>query len=797
MLQNFFKIAWRNLWKNRFFTFLNLFGLSLGIAVSLALILYVGRERSFDKYHQHASDIYRVGVNAEFDATQQKWASVPNIAGPTFKDKLSEVAEQVRFLRHNFGSTAFVRVNDQNYAEKDLYWVDSTLFDVFDVPLLQGNPKTALNQPNKIILCKSVSEKLFGKEDPMGKTIKVDNNLELEITGIFEDFPSNSTLDASMIGSFYSMRWATENLSWSNCSFETYLLMHTGVTQEALEQKVNQVLDEAVKKEDQWFSFWTQPLLDVHLYSARIANGGYSSRLGDITQINTLSLLALAVLLLACFNYINLTTARSQQRFREVGINKTLGASTGQMAGRFLVETGILVALAFLIGIMLVKLSSPYFESLTGQALPLFETWSFGQMGMLLGLWALITLGAGLYPALLLSTFTPKQLLQPSNTGIAGPRFFRQALVVLQFVVCIALISGAIVLNRQLKFISQKKLGFTPEQVVAITTEAAEDNSQVEALMNAYRNMPAVSSLCLAQGYPGLSVSGYSMTKPGNEEVAIGVNSNHASPGITEVLGLKLLAGQTLPEKSKEDTTVQVIINEKGVEFLGWTPEEAIGKTPPNLYQGNTTIVGVVENFHFESLHNPIGVYVFNNGNDLERSSYMLVKLSSGALQNTLQQLEETFNKYLPKSAFEFTFLDAHTRRLYQNEQQLSKLVWLFTLLTIIISCLGLFGLAAFTAERRTKEIGIRKVLGASSGSLVTLLATEFLKPVLIAVVLASPIAFFGMKHWLQNYAYRIEMSTSYLIIAGALGILIAFLTVSFQSLRAARANPIDSLRNE
>ncbi len=797
MIKNHFKIALRNLWNNRFFSFLNLSGLAVGIAVSLILILFVVDELSFDKYHEKANEIYRIGVKVEYEEIREKWAQVPNIAGPAFKEKISEVLEQARFLRHNFGRTAFIHVDEKNYAEKDFYWADSSLFNIFDVPLLHGDPGTALNAPNQIILSQSASEKMFGAENPVGKILKVDNKHDLEITGVYEDFPENSSLDCAMIGSFYSLKWASENLYWSNCSFETFIHLHPTSDQEAVVTSMNLVLDEAVEKDNQWFSFWMQPLTDIHLHSAGIADFGYSSRISDISQVRIMSILALAVLLLACFNYINMTTARTQQRFREVGINKTLGASSFQMIRRFYVETGILVAAALLVGILLVELGAPVFELLTGHSLNtsnlLNPSWLLG----LFGIWALITLSAGLYPALFLSSIAPNRLLQPTQKGATGNRFFRQTLVVGQFSVCIGLIFGAIVLNNQLNFIGQKNLGFQPDQVIAINTFAAEESSQIEGLMNKYQSLPEVQSLCRTQGFPGISVSGYSMSKPGQSDKVTSVSSNRALKGFEEVLGLKFLAGKTLPEKSQEDTTIQVVMNEAGVKFLGWTPEEAIGKSPPNLYQRPTTIVGVVEDFHHESLHNPISPYVFTNGNRLGWTPYLLVKLSSRELQKSLRRLELEFNNHLPKSAFEYTFLDEQSERLYSSENRLSKIVMAFTILAILISCLGLFGLAAYTAERRTKEIGIRKVLGASLTGIVALLSKDFLKLVVIAILIASPLAYFSMEQWLADFAYRVDIAWWMFALAGILAISIAFFTVGFQSLRAALANPLESLRSE
>ena len=797
MLTNHIKIAFRNLLKNPFFSSLNLLGLAIGLAVSLALALFVKDELSFDKYHKNAPSLYRAGLDVFYEDKVEKWVTAPNIAGPAFAAEIADVDGYCRFLRHSFGQTAFLSVDGQNFAEKDLYWVDSTVFSMFDVPLLKGDPATALVGPNKVVLSKETARKMFGETDPMGKIIKLENARDLVVTGIFEDFPDNSTLDATAMASFISQDWAAKDLYWSNCSFETYFLLHPNADMASVERQMNEVLGRQVPKEEQWFSFWLQPFTDVHLHSQGLKSG-YSSRLGDIRQVQMLGLLALAVLLLACFNYVNMTTARSQQRFREVGINKTLGASSGQMVQRFFVETAMLVAVSLAVGTLLLEIAMPVFEQVTGRDMSILALlqskwgWSFPAV------WAGVTLVAGLYPAFFLSSFTPKKLLSPVQTGVSGANFFRKTLVITQFTVCVALIIGAIVLQQQLDFISQKKLGFEPEQVVAINTAGAENADQIKSFNIEAANLSSVKKVVRSQSYPGKGTSGYTMSKPGQAEKVVGVSSCWAEPGFEEVLSLKLLAGRTLPLKAPEDTTIQVVMNETGVAFLGYTPETAIGKSLPSLYNGRpTTITGVVEDFNFQSLHSPITPYVFTNGNKMAWKPFTLIKLQTADLRSTMTQLEALFKKHVPTSAFEYSFLDETLGRMYSNEQRMSRVILIFTLLTIFISCLGLFGLAAFTAERRTKEIGVRKVLGATVTGLVGLLSKDFLKPVLVAIVIAAPLAWYAMKTWLQGFAFRVEMQWWHFALAGALAVGVAFLTVGFQSIKAALANPVESLRSE
>ncbi|MCB0609350.1 MAG: ABC transporter permease [Lewinella sp.] len=798
MFTNYLKIAVRQLWKNRFVTGLNLAGLAVGFAIALALLIFVRQELSFDRYHKHADAIYRVGLSVNYDGITQKWANAPNITGPALKAEISDVREQVRFLKYNFGRTAFVNVGGENFAETNFYWADSTLFSVFDVPMVLGDPAAALNRPNTVVISRSIAEKYFGDDykKALGKVIKVDNEFTLEITGIYQDFPSNTIFDGDIIGSFLSVKWAAARLYWDNASFETYLLLGPGSDPRQVETKMAVALDKAIPKDEQWFSLWLQPLTDIHLYSAGISNG-YSSRTGDIRQVRILAILAFAVLLLACFNYINLATAQSGKRFREVGINKILGARKGQIARRMFLETGVLVAVALISGLLLLRLLNPFFESLSGQRLDLTQAFT-GPWTLAIPLfWLAITLSAGIYPALFLSSFSPKSILQPLAQGGFGKRLFRQALVVGQFSVCTGLIVSAMIFNRQIRFIGEKNLGFQPKQVIAVTTAAAERTDQITGFVDACKALPAVVSACRAMSYPGISTAGYGMSYPGQDERKVSVAANRVGTGFEKVLGLKFLAGKTLPEKAPDDTTVQVVFNKTAVDFLGWTPEESIGKTPPNLFRYPTTIVGVVEDFHFESMHQPIGAYAFNNGRKLGGQAYVLIKVQPGNINRTMAQLESAFRQNIPGSAFEYSFLDEHFGSLYAGEKRLSSLVFVFTCLAIFISCLGLFGLAAFTAEQRTKEIGIRKVLGASVVGIVGLLSKDFLKLVLVALVLATPLAWYAMNKWLNNFAYRVHMEWWIFALAGAAAVGLAFFTVSYQSVKTALMNPVKSLRSE
>jgi putative ABC transport system permease protein len=797
MLKNHIKIAWRNLVKNGLFSGLNLVGLSVGVAIFLYLFLYTKEELSFDKYHKNANDIYRVGLTATFDGESNEWASVPNIVGPTMAEEIPEIKSYARLLYHSFGKTAFVKNERDKFAEKKLYWSDPGLFAIFDIPLVYGNPETALDAPNKVLLSQSAARRYFGAENPLGKQLNVDHQYDVTVSGVYRDFPRNSTLDAELIGSFSTVGWANKNLYWSNASYETYFLLSPNASGQAVEAKINQVLDKNVEKGEQWFRFWLQPLVDVHLYSTHISNAS-TTRVGDFQQVNILIALAIGILLIACINYMNLTTAQSQKRRKEVGLNKVLGASQFHLVKRFYVEAFIMVSSAIVFGLMLLIVLLPLFNTVADKEIG-FEDLLNIPVLISIGLTILIlSLIAGSYPALMLSSFSPLSLFgRGSRTGFSAI-WVRKALVVIQFTASIVLIISTFIFYRQLQFVQEKNLGYSPEQVVSLSTQGAENQDQINSLKDYYQGLNFVSAISRAQTYPGASASGRTLSKDAETEDGLAVQTNHATPEILNTLNIKLLAGKPFPEKiSAEDTTVQVIVNKTAVEFLGVTPEQAIGKTAYNLFGRNrATIVGVMEDFHFDTFHRPIGAYAFHNSKT-EGMGNLLVRFKGGRLSENVAALEAGFRKYIPDSAFEYLFLDDAVAKLYASEQRTATIVLFFSITAIVIACLGLFGLAAFTAEQRTKEIGVRKVLGASVSGLIGLLSADFLKLVIIALLIATPLAWYFLDGWLQNYAYHIAMPWWIFPVAGLLSVVVAFLTVSYQSIKAAVANPVKSLRSE
>ncbi|RMB57121.1 ABC transporter permease [Dokdonia sinensis] len=796
MFKNHIKIAWRNLRSDPKFSVLNILGLSVGLAITLLLFLFISHERSFDTMYAQKENIQRVLLFTDGDQGEETWTNAPAALAPAIVADIPEVKKASRMYRHNFGGNAFVKAGDEQFIEKDLYWADAELFQIFNVPFLRGNGQKALDKPNAVALSQSRALQYFGTIDIIGKTLNIDNGLELEVTGVYEDLPSNSTLDAAMVGSFKTLNFY-KNPSWSNSSFETYIYTVDNTNIDEVVSKIQTTLNKNVVKEDQWYSFGLQPLEEVHLYSGGYLDS-YSKRDGDINEVRNLTLLAFLILIIACINYMNLTTARSQKRTKDVGISKTLGASTQSLILRFYTETFLITGIAIALGIVLTIVALPFFNDITSRTIVVAEVLSPTFLFLLLGVWIITTLVAGSYPALHLSKFSPKEIMNPSPARKGAAKLVRKGLVVVQFAASVILIVSVAVMYKQMTFMQTKDLGFNPNQVLAINATVALENKSEDALLNKFKNNPIVQSVSLAQGYPGLGVSGRTLRKNDQDESGTNLQTNHSDAAIVDVLNLKLLAGQPLPRvKQRSDTIVEVLLNKKAVAYLGLSPEEAIGKKINAQLGSNAYIRGVVDDFNFTSLRAPIGAYAFHNRPIGEYKNYLLVRFRESDLSTTLSTFEADFKEIIPGGAFDYSFLDKNTEKLYEAEQRTAQIGLIFSILAIFVACLGLFGLAAFTAEQRDKEIGIRKVLGASVFGITKLLSTDFIKLVGIALIIAFPLAYYVMNNWLQEFAYRISIGWEPFIFTGLCALFVALLTVSLQSIKAALRNPIGALRKE
>lgn len=795
MIKSYIKIAWRNIKGSPLFSSINVLGLTLGLTITTLLFAFVQHENSFNSMFSQKDQIHRVLVETAESYNNKTYATAPAMVAPTSIEEIPEVVDAVRFLKHGFGEAAYISTGSSEFIESSLYYADSSLFKIFDLKLTQGIAKEALTKPNTAIVSKSTANRYFGTDQVIGKIFKVDDRLDIEITGVYDDLPANTTLDANVYVSF-ATSFFSRRPTWSNSSLETYLLLAEGTNVSALKSKMQTMLDKFVEKDAQWYTLNVQPFNQVHLYSNQIENA-YSSRKGSIEQVKSLSWLALLILVIACINYMNLTTARSQKRSREVGVSKTLGASVSNLITRFYAETGLITAISIVFGVLLALLCLPYFNQISGKEIPSSMLWSGTFIVSLIVIWAITTLLAGSYPAIYMSNLSAKKILSGGKIGSFWATRVRKGLVVAQFGASTILIIGVIVIYNQLKYIQEKDLGFNSEQIMAISVNGINEASNVDLLKLELSKLPMVSNTGAAQGYPGKTVSGRMVQNPLEDDGGLAVQTNRIDAKAIELMELNFLAGKNLPEiKAEGDSLVDVVINKKIADYLGYTPEEAIGKPIQMLPSHNSFIVGVVDDFNFASLREPIGAYAFHNYSS-ERKEYMLVKMSVTDLSQNLTSIENSFKKIAPNVPFDYSFLDKNIEKLYLEEKQTASIGMIFSILAVFVACLGLFGLAAFTAEQRDKEIGIRKVLGATVTGIVKLLSIDFIKLVAIALIIAFPLAYYIMNNWLQDFAYRITISWHPFVFTAICALGIAMITVSFQAIKAAVSNPIDSLKTE
>lgn len=799
MLKIYFKTAWRNIVSNKLFTILNIAGLAIGLCVSILLFAYVFNELSFDRMYKNSANIYHVNMETTANYNYEKWAELPNAVGPALKQDLPQVKYATRLIKADFGAVVSLKTGEKNFVEKGLYMADGTVFDMFDISFVEGSRQTAFNQPKSIVLSEAAKERLFGNTPAFGKLIYVNNRDTLHVSGVYKNLPVNSTIDCDMIANIMDS-WMGKNVSWSNASFETYCLLQPNVSIPEVEKQATALIDKYVNKEDQYYTkFLFQPLQDVHLYSSDL-RAGYSSRLSNISNVKALLFLSLLVLLIACINYMNLATARSQKRSKGVGLNKVLGATIRHMLIYFYTETAVLALIAILIGYGLAFLSIPLFRNISGIELSASALYAKPILLSLLAAWLTVTLIAGSYPAISISRIAPLMLISKSKLKNSFADMIRRGLVVFQFACSVILIIAVIVILQQMKYIRDKDLGYNPKGIISLSVKSAQNKNQLTTAINDLKRLATIKSVSAVQSIPGDVESGRSIRKLSTDKDGLPVKTCHTDGSISATMQLELLAGNPLPNTLAEtDTTCYMLVNETVAQYLGFqTPAEAVGKMVHSELGDKSLITGVVKNFNYGSLKNEIGGYIYYTMNGAPESiRTLLVRYNTTNLSQLLGQIQDVFKNDLPNTAFDYQFLDSHVQNLYIAEQHTANTAAIFSLLAIFIACLGLFGLAAFTAEQRTKEIGIRKVLGASVSGITELLTRDFLKLILLAILIATPIAWWVMNKWLTDFVYRIQIAWWVFVLAGLVAIIIALITISFQSIKAATANPVKSLRTE
>jgi putative ABC transport system permease protein len=802
MIQNYFKIAIRNLWKNKKFSFINIFGLATGMACSLLIFLFVTHENSYDRFHKDAGNIYRVVKDfVNDDKTRLPDATTPPALAPAMQKGLPEV-EHVTRVFPNWGSNFLIKYGDKKITEEKLYRVDSSFFDVFSFPFEQGNAKKAFEQLNSILITETAAKRYFGNENPMGKTLTIDNLGDLMVTGVLKDVPANSHFHFDFL---ISTRKFSGNIdeNWGFYNFYTYAKLKPNTNIANLTSKIQAIYKRA--NDDGTNIFYTQPLTAIHLTS----NLKWELEPnGDKLYVYVFTMIAIFIILIAGINYVNLATAKASVRAKEIGVRKVAGAVRSSLVNQFLIESVITCLVASLLAIMIAQLLLPVVNALTLKELTLIGN-PAALLYVLLGA-LLIGIVAGFFPAIYLSSFKPIIVLKGLKLNERGTLSLRKALVIIQFTISIVLIIGALIISQQMHFIQSAKLGLNKDQVIIVKNAGNLSVADRNSFQNIVTQIPGVKKISTSDGVVGGQNWTNGMNLKGSKNSQL-VNFLTVGNDFLDVLGIELKEGRGFSSRFPSDTMTNgipggpleqtiggIILNETAVKDLG-VPIPSVGQqilwgsdADTNYY---VTVVGVTKNFHFTSFKNEIKPFAFLN--NPRRADNFTIKLSADNLQGTLAQLQTKWKQFSTERPFEYTFLDETFSKLYQSESRFQKVFISLVILGIIIACLGLLGLATFAAQQRVKEIGIRKVLGASVTGVVGLLSKDFLKLVFIALVLAIPIAWYAMNKWLEDFVYRINIQWWVFLVAAFIAMLIALLTISSQAIKAAIANPVKSLRTE
>ncbi len=814
MLKNIFKIAIRNLLKDRFYSFLNILGLSIGIAASLLILLYIVDELSYDTFHKDADQIYRVAVRGKFG--EEEVARMAVSCAPLANGLLNHIPETENVTRVCTGVIIFNH-NEEIYKEVNLLYADSTFFDVFSFQLLEGNKKEVLKDPYSLVLTEESAVRYFGQEafaerSVVGRLIKAGNET-YKITGIVKNIPHNSHLDFDML---VSMSTNSDALSpiWINMRYFTYAKLQKNTDPDQLEGNFRNMVMQYVipqvvqymnypgqsfteENVDENFKFFLQPLTDIHLRSNLISELGSN---GNIQYVYIFGIISVFIILIACINFMNLSTARSAKRVKEVGIRKTLGSDRNRLIWQFYLESFIFIIIAMLIALALTEAFRGPFNIIAEKNLS-FNIFSQPWIiGVIVGLTIVITFLAGSYPAIYLTRFSPVKVLSGNLRAGSRKSIFRNGLVIFQFMISIGLVICTIIVHKQLNYIQQKSLGFEKENVI-ILNNGWDVGEYKDVLKQEFLNNENVISASYASRLPSDAFFSNAQRAEGENEQDHRINVSWVDYNFAKTLGITIKHGRFYSEDYPSDST-GIVINESAARIFGFSDNdcaEAIGKNVEviNSSIGDRDIfhvIGVAENYNFQGLQTeiePLSIFLYHN------TGFLTVRFKPGNTEYILSELEEIWKKNVPWLQFDYNFLDEKFERTYEKEARLGKIFSIFTILAILVGCLGLFGLAAYTAERRTKEIGIRKSMGATSNSVVNMLNKEFTKLVIIAFVLVIPVSWYFMNEWLQDFAYKTTIGFWPFIAGGSLALLIAWITVSYQSIKAAIANPVDSLRNE
>ncbi len=796
MVSNYVKVSYRNLFRHKVFSFINVVGLSIGLACCMLIVLYTKDEVSFDRFHEKKEQIFRVTATMSSENGTNRIGSTNVVVGPSFAEEIPEVATYVRME-----TTPYILRHGTDTFNEDVLSVDHDFFSVFSFPLIAGDPTQVLSNLNDMVLTEESAEKYFGTTDVVGKTLELQFNDQFEtfvITGVAKNPPQNSSIQFKIIIPFLFARQQYLDTSWIGFYVHTYVMLHPDADYKAVEPKLDQVFlskaEEELKSMKEKFDFkekvhfGLQPFQQIHLDTefGDFRNGlTYGS---NPIYSYILSGIALFILVIACINFINLTIAHSLRRGKEIGIRKVIGGQRKQLIAQFLGESMVLSFLAFVAAILIVQLVLPYFNELANKRLSFSYLLDAKLMAGYLALFLITGFTAGFYPALVLSGFDPVRTLY-NRHQMAGKNYLAKGLVVFQFALATFLIIGTVGIYAQFTLLTQADLGYSDENLAVVHLGRGRHDTEIEALKNELANKPSIE-MAATKDFG----QNYTIAKVNNKEKELGFAISWIDENFLPALQIPIVQGRNFSQDFPSDATQSVIINETFAREAGWGPssgKEAVGQVI-DFFDQQLTVVGVVKDYHFTSLKEKIGPLLFKKG-----TGDLWVKIKPDQLPQAMAAIQKAYEQVIPFRPFAYDFMDTINERNYEAEAKWKQMITIGAILSVFISCMGLFGLAMLSIQRRTKEIGIRKVLGAAVSDIVFLLSNDFLKLVALSLLVAIPLGYFAINRWLENFAYRIELAWWIFTLAGTIAVLMAFITVSFQSVKAAVANPVDSLRNE
>ena len=798
MLKNYFKIAFRNIFKNKVYSFINIFGLAIGLAGFILITILIKNELSYDNFQKKGNRIYRVvEIQNQANIGKIKVAVTMGPLAPAMKDYFPEVESSARIVP---SPSLFCKIGIKGFYEKNVAFADPSIFNILTIHFIEGNPKTALKSPFSVVLTQSMASKYFGDESPLGKTISISGifgTADYKVTGLIKDYPQNSNIYFDMLGSYSTMEHYVSWLKkWNNNTLATYVLLKKGTKAAEVDKKFPAFINHYIPPNPQTgeksdLKMYLQSLKDTHLYSSDIVYQTFRHNQGSISNVYIFSAIALFILLIACINFMNLATARSAKRIKEIGIRKVLGSTRKSLVYQFIGEAVLISFIGLVISFLIVETTLPYFKDIFGQKIIFSYQDSLTFLIQMIVIALVVGIISGSYPAIFLSKFQPADSLKGSMPSKLKGAFLRKILVVLQFSIAISLIICTGVVSNQMNYIKNKDLGYNKEHVLYLPIRSKETREKINLLKSELVRNSEVVNAAASGGLFGASGSEGTETVAGtNGQVRMMMRRSFVGFDYIKTMQMKIVKGRDFALDRPSDSSA-VIINQTAVKKFGW--KNPIGKK----FEGNPekTVIGVVKDFNFFSLHSKIGPLIMSI--QPNQFNYLLVRIKPENVSSTVDFVKKTWNAVVPGRPFDYSFLDQRFDEIYKNDERTGEMFGFFSFLAIFIACLGLFGLAAYTAEQRTKEIGVRKVLGSSVSGIVILLSKDFLRLVVLAGIISVPVSYYAMNEWLKNFAYRISISPWVFILAGLLAFFIAFVTISFQAVKAAIANPVKSIRYE